>query len=167
MTIFDFKLPRLDGGIIDLADYTGRPLLIVNTASKCGFTKQYAGLQQVWERERERGLVVIGVPSNDFGRQEPGDATEIGAFCEGNYGVTFPMAAKLSVSGSEAHPLFKYLASNGGTLSKPRWNFYKYVTDPTGHLTAWFSSLTDPRSPGLSRVLDQIRRPASVQRLQP
>lgn len=152
---YDFKLPRLDGGTLDLAEYTGRPLLIVNTASQCGFTGQYAGLQTVWERYRAEGLVVIGVPSNDFGRQEPGDEAGIGAFCQKNYGVTFPLSAKLAVKGPDAHPLYEYLGQQGGKLSQPRWNFYKYVISRTGMVSDWFSSL---RQPGSSRVTRAIER---------
>ena len=159
MTVFDFTLPRLEGGTLDLAEYAGRPLLITNTASKCGFTGQYAGLQRVWERERDSGLVVIGVPSNDFGNQEPGSEAEIGAFCERNYGVSFPLTAKLSVRGTQAHPLFRHLAQTGGFLSAPRWNFYKYVIDPTGRLVAWFPSVTNPESTRLRRALDTARSP--------
>jgi glutathione peroxidase len=157
---FQFTLPRLEGGTLDLADYAGRPLLIVNTASKCGFTGQYAGLQSLWEQYRDRGLMVIGVPSNDFGRQEPGDESAIGTFCQKNYGVTFPLSAKLSVSGRAAHPLYRYLAEQGGILARPRWNFYKYVIDPTGRVSDWFSSMTDPRSTRVKRVIDHLLRPA-------
>lgn len=143
---YDFTLPALGGGTIALGEYTGRPLLIANTASRCGFTPHYAGLQQVWDSYRERGLVVIGVPSNDFGGQEPGSEAEIEAFCQKNYGVSFPMAGKLSVRGGEAHPLFRFLGEAGGVLARPRWNFYKYVIDRNGRLATWFSSLTPPGS---------------------
>lgn len=157
---FQFTLPRLDGGTLDLADYAGHPLLIVNTASKCGFTGQYAGLQTIWEEYRGRGLIVIGVPSNDFGRQEPGTDSEIGAFCQKNYGVTFPLSGKLPVSGSDAHPLYRFLADQAGALSRPRWNFYKYIIDPDGRVSDWFSSLTPPVSARLRRALDRQMRPA-------
>ena len=152
--VFQFTLPRLEGGTLDLADYAGRPLLIVNTASRCGFTGQYAGLQTLWDRYRDRGLVVIGVPSNDFGRQEPGAEPEIGAFCQKNYGVTFPLSSKLPVSGRAAHPLYRFLATQGGILSQPRWNFYKYLTSPTGQLVEWFLSTTDPLSTRVSRAIE-------------
>jgi glutathione peroxidase len=155
-TAFDFQLNSLTGEPLDLKQFAGRPLLVVNTASKCGFTSQYEGLQTVWSAYRDRGLVVIGVPSNDFGAQEPGDATEIGAFCSRNYGVTFQMAEKIHVKGAEAHPLFRWLGEQGGMLSKPRWNFFKYVVAKDGSLATWFSSVTKPDSAKLRAVLDKV-----------
>lgn len=153
---YAYSLPRLDGGTLDLADYAGRPLLIVNTASRCGFTPHYAGLQQLWDTYRNRGLIVIGVPSNDFGGQEPGDAAEIGAFCQRNYGVTFPMADKLTVSGRQPHPLFRFLGDKGGMLARPRWNFYKYLVGPDGNLAAWFSSITKPDSGRVRQAVERV-----------
>lgn len=153
MTAHDFTLPALTTGTIDLAAYRGHPILLVNTASKCGFTPQYAGLQRLWDAYRARGLTVIGIPSNDFGRQEPGAETDIAAFCQINYGVTFPMAAKLHVAGSNAHPLFRYLADQGGLLARPRWNFYKYLVHPDGHLATWFSSFTKPDSSRVKKAI--------------
>ena len=152
---FHFTLPRLDGGALDLANFAGHPLLIVNTASKCGFTGQYAGLQSLWERYRARGLIVLGVPSNDFGRQEPGLESEIGLFCQKNYGVTFPLSAKLHVSGPHTHPLYAFLARQAGQLSRPRWNFYKYVISSEGRVVDWFSSLRDPESPRVLRAIER------------
>ncbi len=151
-----FSLPRPDGTALDLAEFAGRPLLIANTASKCGFTGQYAGLQRVWDTYRDRGLVVIGVPSNDFGRQEPGTDAEIGSFCELNYGVTFPLAAKSHVTGPELHPLFRYLGEQAGPLAKPRWNFFKYLIAPNGSVAGWFSSVTPPASARVLRALDRL-----------
>jgi glutathione peroxidase len=155
-TAYDFQLDTLAGETLDLKQFTGQPLLVVNTASKCGFTPQYKGLQEVWSAYRDRGLVVIGVPSNDFGAQEPGGAAEIGAFCSRNYGVSFPMAAKVHVKGAEAHPLFRWFAEQGGALSKPRWNFYKYVVGRDGALASWFSSVTKPESGRLKTVLEKV-----------
>jgi glutathione peroxidase len=153
---YDFQLKSLTGEPLDLKQFAGHPLLVVNTASKCGFTPQYKGLQDVWTAYRDRGLIVIGVPSNDFGAQEPGSATEIGAFCTRNYGVTFQMAEKIHVKGPEAHPLFRWFAEQGGTLSKPRWNFFKYVVAKDGSLASWFSSITKPESGKLRAVLDKV-----------
>ena len=155
-TAFDFSLQNLKGGELKLNAFAGKPLLIVNTASKCGFTPQYAGLEEIWKAHKKDGLVVLGVPSNDFAGQEPGTEKEIAAFCETNYGVDFPMAAKVHVSGSKAHPLFKFLASEGGFLAAPRWNFYKYLVGRDGHLKEWFSSFTSPTSDRFKRAVAKV-----------
>jgi glutathione peroxidase len=143
-TAFDFVVDRLTGGTLPLKEFAGRPMVIVNTASKCGFTPQYAALETLWNENRGSGLVVLGVPSNDFGGQEPGSAADIASFCTVNYGVDFPMAAKVPVKGSDAHPLFRWLADEGGFLARPRWNFYKYLIGRDGKLETWFSSITSP-----------------------
>ena len=155
-TAYDFELTTLKGERFDLAPFKGRPLLVVNTASKCGFTPQYAGLTEVWRQHKDEGLVVIGVPSNDFGQQEPGSADEIGAFCEINYGVDFPMMAKVPVRGPDAHPLFRWLASEGGFFARPRWNFFKYLIGRDGQLEDWFASPTKPRSARFGRALRRV-----------
>jgi glutathione peroxidase len=154
-TAFDFTLNSLAGAPLPLRAYAGRPLLVVNTASRCGFTPQYAGLQALWAEHRARGLMVLGVPSNDFGGQEPGTAEEIGQFCAVNYGVDFPMAAKVSVRGAAAHPLFRWLGQQGGMLARPRWNFYKYLVGADGRLAAWFGSTTPPGSKRLRAAIDR------------
>jgi glutathione peroxidase len=145
-TAFNFVVDRLTGGILPLKEFAGRPMVIVNTASKCGFTPQYAALETLWNANRAHGLVVLGVPSNDFGGQEPGTAGEIAAFCTNQYNIDFPMAAKVSVKGTEAHPLFQWLAAEGGFFARPRWNFYKYLIGRDGRFRTWFSSLTAPGS---------------------
>ncbi len=155
-TAFDFTLTTLQGEKLELARYAGSPLLIVNTASRCGFTPQYEGLQALWSQNRERGLTVIGVPSNDFGRQEPGNEDEIAGFCSTNYGVSFPMTEKLRVRGQDADPLFRWLAQQGGLLSRPRWNFFKYVIGRDGRLADWFSSVTSPDSPRLRTAVSRV-----------
>ena len=146
MTAYGFTLPGQNGQPLELSSFAGRPMLIANTASRCGFTPHYAGLQRVWQEYQAQGLVVIGVPSNDFGGQEPGTDEEIASFCDLTYGVSFPMAAKVPVSGEAAHPLFKFVGDEGGLLARPRWNFYKYVIGRDGHLAAWFGSITKPDS---------------------
>ncbi|MBW4024233.1 MAG: glutathione peroxidase [Proteobacteria bacterium] len=155
-TVFEFGLRTLTGEPYPLAALAGRPLMIVNTASKCGFTPQYAALQAIWAKwgKQANGLVVIGVPSNDFGNQEPGEAEAIGEFCERNYGVTFPMMEKVHVKGPDADPLFKWLGQEGGFLSKPRWNFYKYLTGRDGRLATWFPSTTAPDSAKVTRAIE-------------
>lgn len=152
-TAFDFRLRALDGSPLDLAVFAGRPLLVVNTASRCGFTPQYAALQKLWEDHAASGLVVIGVPSNDFGGQEPGRADEIAAFCGVTYGVTFPLAEKTRVAGRDAAPLFRWLAAEGGFLARPRWNFYKYLVGRDGRLAAWFASVTPPDAARVRRAI--------------
>ncbi len=155
-TAYDFTLTTLQGEVLELARFAGNPLLIVNTASKCGFTPQYEGLQALWSQNRERGLTVIGVPSNQFGRQEPGTEAEIAGFCSANYGVSFPMTEKLHVRGPDADPLFRWLAQQGGLLSRPRWNFFKYVIGRDGRLADWFSSVTSPDSPRLRTAVSRV-----------
>ena len=155
----DFAFEDIDEtGELRLADFAGRPVLVVNTASRCGFTPQLGPLEALWQRHRDAGLVVLGVPSNDFGGQEPGSPQEITAFCEINYGVDFPMTEKVHVRGSGAHPLFRWLAEEGGYLSRPRWNFYKYLIGPDGRLRRWFSSLTAPGAPRFERAVAALLR---------
>jgi len=131
---------------INLGDYAGKAVLIVNTASFCGFTKQYNGLQNLWKKYEAKGLVVIGVPSNDFGAQEPKSEREIKNFCQGAFGVTFPLTQKYRVKGHGAHPFYAW--ANKATLGKgaPRWNFHKYLIGPDGKLIAWYSSAVKPMS---------------------
>ena len=150
---FDFHLTALNGQPLPLSVFAGRPLIVVNTASKCGFTPQYKSLQKLWEDMKDEGLVVLGVPSNDFGNQEPGDAATIGAFCEKNYGVTFPLAAKVHVRGAAADPLFQWLSENGGYFARPRWNFYKYLIGKDGKLKDWFGSITSPEAGRFRRAV--------------
>ena len=124
-----FSFTSIDGQPLSLADYRGKAVLVVNTASRCGFTHQYAGLQTLWETYRDRGLVVLGVPSNDFGAQEPGSETEIKEFCIVNFNIDFPMTEKQVVSGANAHPFYQWSGEQLGVLSKPKWNFYKILLD--------------------------------------
>lgn len=154
----DFRLTALKGGALDLAAFKGRPMLIVNTASRCGYTPQYAALQSLWEQYKGRGLVVVGVPSNDFGRQEPGTAEEIAAFCEGNFRITFPLSEKLHVRGRDADPLFKWLADEAGLLGWPWWNFTKYLIDREGRLVDWFFCFTPPDAMRVRRVIERVIR---------
>lgn len=153
-TAYAFSFPSLKGEPIALADYTGKPLLIVNTASLCGFTPQFAGLQELWTRFGERGLVVIGVPSNDFGGQEPGDANEISETAHHQYGVSFPMAAKSEVRGANAHPFYKWAAAERPN-DLPRWNFHKYLIGRDGHIADVFPERIEPTD---TRVITAIAR---------
>lgn len=148
-SIHDFKVAGLDGKEIDFSKFKGKKVLVVNTASKCGYTPQYADLQKLYDKYQGK-LVIVGFPANNFGEQEPGSNEDIGAFCKKNYGVTFPMAEKVSVTGNDAHPLFKYLADEAkkqGT-SDPvvKWNFTKFLIDEKGKLVKVFPSKVNPMS---------------------
>ncbi len=148
-SVYDYTATSLDGRDVPLSDYRGKVLLIVNTASACGFTPQYAGLEALYEAYRERGLAVLGFPCNQFGRQEPGTAEEIGAFCTKNYGVTFPMFAKVEVNGAGAHPLWQHLKNEKRGLFGTRnvkWNFTKFLVDRAGRVVARFAPNTTPAS---------------------
>lgn len=151
----DFSFPSIDGGSLHLADFRGRALLVVNTASQCGFTAQYAALQHLHQSYETRGLTVIGVPSNDFGGQEPGTEAEIKAFCRAHFGVGFPMAGKTRVTGDDAHPFYRWAADELGPAARPRWNFHKYLVAPDGSLADWFSTVAGPSS---QRVRSSVER---------
>lgn len=143
-----FSAALLDGTEQNLADFAGKVLLIVNTASQCGFTPQYEGLEQLYRTYKDRGFVVLGFPCNQFGAQEPGSASEIGMFCRKNYGVTFPVFAKVDVNGPSAHPLYRYLArEKSGFLgtAKIKWNFTKFLVDRSGRVVARFAPFRKPQ----------------------
>lgn len=147
-SIYGFKVTTLDGGTIDFASFKGKKILIVNTASECGFTPQYEGLEKLYEKYKDK-LVIVGFPANNFGSQEPGTNDEIGAFCKKNYGVTFPMAAKISVKGDDAAPIYKWLchkSENGVLDAEVGWNFNKFLLDENGKLLAHFESKVEPMS---------------------
>ena len=150
----DFEITSISGDNIKLSDYKNKVVLLVNTASQCGFTPQYDGLQSLWETYRDRGLVVIGVPSNDFGEQEPGGRDDIKEFCSVNFNVDFPMSDKVSVRGADAHPVYQWLAATLGASSRPRWNFYKYLIDANGQPVAYFSSMTRPNSSKITKAIE-------------
>jgi glutathione peroxidase len=143
ITAYAFSFPALAGGDIRLADYAGHPLMVVNTASLCGYTPQYAGLQELWTEFHDRGLAIVGVPSNDFGGQEPGGATEIAQTAQHDYGVTFPIAAKAVVAGPKAHPFYKW-AAEARPKDVPRWNFHKYLVGRDGYIAEVFPSAVEP-----------------------
>jgi glutathione peroxidase len=147
VNVFDFQATSLDGKPVDLAQYRGKALLIVNTASKCGFTPQYQGLEAVYRELHGRGLEVLGFPCNQFGSQEPGTEEEIGAFCEKNYGVSFPMFAKVDVNGDDAHPLWKHLKGEApGVLGLEaiKWNFTKFLIGRDGKVVKRYAPQTKP-----------------------
>jgi glutathione peroxidase len=151
MNAYDFTFRKIDGGALPLADWRGKPVLVVNTASECGYTPQYEGLEKLWQRYRERGFVLLGVPSNDFGAQEPGSEAEIKEFCTRNYAVDFPLAAKEPVTGAKAHPFYRWVAAEGGA---PRWNFHKYLVAPDGALAGAWSSRVTPDDPAIIAAIE-------------
>ncbi len=161
-TVYRFAFDGLDGGRVPLSAYAGKVIMIVNTASKCGFTHQYAGLQRLYETYGAQGFVVIGVPSNDFGGQEPGSAKDIAALCGGTYGVTFPMAAKAEVKGASAHPFYIWAGGALGLENAPRWNFHKYLVDRDGRLVAAFSSSTPPESRRIVSAVEELLGAATI-----
>jgi glutathione peroxidase len=147
--IYDFRARSLDGKEVPLAEFKGQVMLVVNTASKCGFTPQYSGLETLYEKHKDKGFTVLGFPCNQFGAQEPGSEGEIGQFCAANYGVTFPMFAKVDVNGGDAHPLFKFLkAEKPGLLGTAniKWNFTKFLIDRDGNVVARYAPITPPEN---------------------
>jgi glutathione peroxidase len=154
VTAYAFSFASLDGGLVRLGDHAGKPILVVNTASLCGYTPQYTGLQQLWTRFHDRGLMIVGVPSNDFGGQEPGGAADIIKTASHDYGVTFPLTAKVEVKGAGAHPFYKW-AMIERPLDIPRWNFHKYLVGRDGHIAAVFPTATEPTDPGVIAAIEQ------------
>jgi glutathione peroxidase len=152
VTAYAFSFAGLESGDIHLSEYAGRPILIVNTASLCGYTPQYAGLQQLWTRYRDRGLMIIGVPSNDFGEQEPGGPDDIMKTAHDEYGVTFTLAAKAEVRGKNVHPFYKWAAVEK-PFEIPRWNFHKYLIGHDGHIAAVFPTEIEPMD---ARVINAV-----------
>lgn len=160
-TVYDFSALTLDGHELSLAQYRGKILVVVNTASKCGFTPQYAGLEALYREYRDRGVVVLGFPCNQFGGQEPGTEAEIARFCQRNYGVSFPLFQKIDVNGPKAHPLFQFLrAEQRGILGaigmdRIRWNFTKFLVDARGHVVKRYGPGTSPShlKPEIDRLL--------------
>jgi glutathione peroxidase len=152
----DFTLSGIDNKPIDMKQYKGHPVLVVNVASFCGFTPQYKELQQLHETYGPKGLVVLGVPSNDFGAQEPKTEAEIAKFCETNYGVTFPMTAKQKVVGLDAHGLYQWIGGEAGEGALPKWNFHKYLIDKQGKLAGSWPSKVSPTSPEITGQIDMM-----------
>jgi len=151
----DYGFTSIEGKELPLSDYAGKAVLVVNTASLCGFTYQYEGLQAIWERYRDRGFVLLGVPSNDFGNQEPGKEGEIKEFCEVNFNVDFPLTAKQQVNGSNAHPFFRYVTEVLGEDAAPRWNFHKYLVNAEGELVGTWPSRIEPGSVEITEAIEQ------------
>jgi len=155
---YEFSFKSIEGEPMPLSSFEGKVILVVKTASQCGFTSQYTGLVGLWKKYRDEGLVVLAVPSNDFGGQEPGTSNEINIFCEVTFGVDFPMTEKVSVSGSDPHPFYQWAKTELGARAKPRWNFHKSVVGRDGKLIDWFSSTTSPNSSRLTKSIERALR---------
>ena len=155
-TFFDFKINSINGEELDLSIFENKTILLVNVASKCGFTKQYDGLQNLYDDYKDKGLVVIGVPSNQFGGQEPGTETEIKNFCETNFNITFPITSKYDVKGDNAHPIYLLAKDTYGKSSVPKWNFHKILINKEGKVVDTFASFTTPMSNKILKKLEEI-----------
>ena len=155
-TVYDFTLPDIDGTPRALADYRGKVLLLVNVASRCGNTPQYGPLETLFERERDRGFMVLGFPANNFGHQEPGTEAEIKAFCLTTYHVTFDMFSKISVKGDDIHPLYRWLTTGAGVDGEVTWNFAKFLVDRHGRVAARYTPKTNPLDPALVADVERL-----------
>jgi glutathione peroxidase len=153
---YEFKFKDLDGSNLNLSEFKGKVIVIVNVASQCGFTNQYEDMQKIWEKYQDKNLVMIGVPSNDFGKQEPGDNKEIKNFCEAKFGISFPMTEKVSVKGTGAHPFYIWARDSHGKSAIPKWNFHKIIIDKNGKVGETFSSLTNPSSKKFVNAIEKL-----------
>lgn len=151
---YDFSFLALDGSPLPLADFRGKAILVVNTASECGLTPQYEGLEHLYQTYGKDGLVVIGMPSNDFGEQEPGTPEEIKAFTQEKYNITFPLTRKDHAIGANIHPFFAWASAQAGFLGSPKWNFHKFLISPNGSFVDWFASTTKPESASLIAAIE-------------
>ena len=154
-TFYDFKINSINGKELNLSLFKNKTILLVNVASRCGFTKQYNDLQKLYDNFKEKGLVVIGIPSNQFGSQEPGTETEIKNFCETNFNINFPMTSKYDVKGEKAHPIYDWAKKNYGKSSIPKWNFHKILINKDGKIQSTYSSFTNPMS---KKILSEIEK---------
>ena len=152
---YDFNFNDLDGSLLKLSEYKDKVIVVINVASQCGFTKQYNDMQKVWENYQNKGVIMLGVPSNDFGRQEPGSNKEIKKFCESKFGITFPMTEKVSVKGSNAHPFYKWAKENFGRNAVPKWNFHKIIIGKNGKVFDTFASMTKPTSKKFIKSIEE------------
>ncbi len=155
-TIFDFNINSIDGQKLELSDFKGKSLLLVNVASNCGFTKQYEDLQNLYELFKDKDFVVLGIPSNQFGNQEPGSENQIKEFCETNFNISFPMTSKYDVKGDDAHPIYKWAKETYGKSTIPKWNFHKILINKDGKIEDTFASFTNPMSKKIIKKLEEI-----------
>ena len=154
-TAYDYEFNSIDGDLIKLSQYKGKVIVVVNVASRCGYTPQYEDLQTLWSEYKSKDLVVLGVPTNNF-RQEPGSNKEIKNFCETNFGITFPMTEKISVIGNNSHPFYKWARKDYGIGAIPKWNFHKIIIGKDGKVAKTFSSITNPSSKKFLKVIDEL-----------
>jgi glutathione peroxidase len=152
---YDFNFNDLDGSPLKLSEYKNKVIIVVNVASQCGFTKQYEDMQKVWEEYQDKGVIMLGIPSNNFGNQEPGTSEEIKNFCEAKFGITFPMTEKITVKGENAHPFYKWAKENHGKSAIPKWNFHKIIIGKDGKVIDTFASLTNPSSNKFIKVIEK------------
>ena len=152
---YEFSFNDLDGSTLSLREFKEKVIVIINVASQCGFTKQYADMQTIWEKYEKKGIIVLGIPSNDFGNQEPGNNKEIKNFCEAKFGITFPMTEKVSVKGSSAHPFYIWAEKNHGKSAVPKWNFHKIIIGKDGKIFDTFTSITKPSSKKFIKAIEK------------
>ena len=155
-TFYDFEIESISGEKMNLNKYNGKAILLVNVASNCGFTKQYSDLQNLWEKYDEKGLIVLGIPSNQFGNQEPGSNNEIKNFCEKNFNINFPMSSKYDVKGENALNIYKWAKKTFGKSAIPKWNFHKILIDKNGIIVDTFASFTNPMSKKIVEKIEKI-----------
>ena len=153
---YDFNFNDIDGSQLKLSEYKGKVIIVVNVASQCGFTSQYEDMQKIWEKYQSKGVVVLAVPSNDFGGQEPGSNADIKVFCEAKFGISFPITEKVIVKGSDAHPFYQWAKDNYGNSAVPKWNFHKIIIDKDGKINDTFSSITRPSSKKFIKAIEKI-----------
>ena len=152
---YDYKFNDIDGSELNLNKFKNKVIVVVNVASQCGFTKQYEDMQKVWVKYQDKGVVMLGVPSNDFGKQEPGSSEEIKNFCEAKFGITFPMTEKVSVKGENAHPFYIWARENHGKSAIPKWNFHKIIIGKDGKVLDTFASMTNPSSKKFIKAIEK------------
>ena len=152
---YDFDFSDLDGSTLNLSEFKNKVIVVINVASQCGFTKQYEDMQKIWEKYQARGVIMLGIPSNDFGNQEPGSNQEIKNFCEAKFGISFPMTEKVSVKGESAHPFYKWAKENHGKSAVPKWNFHKIIIGKNGKIVDTFASITNPSSKKFVEALEK------------
>ena len=153
---YDFNFNDLDGSILKLSDYKDKVIVVINVASQCGFTNQYEDMQKIWEKYQDKGVIILGVPSNEFGKQEPGSNKDIKNFCEAKFGISFPMTEKISVKGEDAHPFYIWARENYGKSAIPKWNFHKIIINKNGKVAETFSSITNPSSKKFIKTLEKL-----------